>query len=193
MLRRMTTQNGGCRHTRTLKRAAIALLPVAGILVTWFGILPKTKAWYRDGRPTRFGTLTNRAMGRYAASGIPAFGMVTLEVPGRTSGKMTSTVLAPSKQEGRTYLISMLGERSHWVHNVRASGGHAVIRHGKSRPVMLVEVPESERAPILCTYLRKTPGAHAHFPLRTDAPIEAFEPLAGEYPVFEVLDAQGNG
>jgi hypothetical protein len=127
-------------------------------------------------------------MGRYASSGIPAFGMVTLEVPGRTSGKITSTVLVLSHYEGREYLVSMLGERSHWVQNARANGGRALIRHGKSRPVMLLEVPVSARAPILCAYLRKTPGARAHFPIGTDAPVEAFVPLAGEYPVFEVVN-----
>jgi deazaflavin-dependent oxidoreductase (nitroreductase family) len=193
MLPAMNTGTSSHRLRATPKYLGIALAAIAALAGAWVFVLPKTNAWYRNGRPTRFGKLTNRTIGRWAARGIPAFGMVTLEVPGRRTGRMTSTVLVLLRHGGREYLVSMLGERSDWVYNVRARQGRAVVQHGRSRPVTLVEVPVSERAPILSAYLRGTPGARPHFPLRTDAPVEAFEPLAGAYPVFEIVDAQGDG
>ena len=53
----------------------------------------------------------------------------------------------------------MLGERSPWVHNVRAAGGRAVIRHGRRHEVRLIEVPPDERAPVIKAYLERAVGA----------------------------------
>ena len=41
---------------------------------------------------------------------------------------------------GERYIVSMLGERSPWVRNIRASGGRAVIKHGRRSEVHLAEV-----------------------------------------------------
>lgn len=57
----------------------------------------------------------------------------------------------------------MLGESAHWVQNVLASHGEAVLRRGLVEAVRLEEVPVVERAPILCAYLRRAPGAWPHF------------------------------
>ncbi len=160
----------------------------AGALVGGWMLLPN-RLFYRQGRPTRLGKLTNRTMGRYAALGIPSFSMVTLDVPGRKSGRMTSTVLVIAHHEGDDYLVSMLGEGVDWVRNVRAASGRAAIRHGRSHPVQLEEVRVEERAPILKAYLRAAPGGRPHFPIGPDAPVEAFEPLAAVYPVFRVAGA----
>ena len=45
---------------------------------------------------------------------------VTLEVPGRTSGKATRFPLGIMDVDGRSYLGSMLGNTCNWVRNVRA-------------------------------------------------------------------------
>ena len=63
---------------------------------------------------------------------------------------------------GGRYLVSMLGERSGWVPNIRAAGGRAVIKHGGRREVQLVEVPVSERAPIIQAYVKRAPGGRPH-------------------------------
>jgi len=157
-----------------------------GALVWGWTLLP-IRLWYREGRPTRFGKLTNRTMGRYAALGIPSFSMVTLEVPGRKSGRTNSTVLVLASHEGNDYLVPMLGEGADWVRNVRAAGGKASIRHGRSQAVTLEEVAVEERAPILKAYLQQAPGGRPHFPIGPDAPVEAFEPLAVRYPAFRVV------
>jgi hypothetical protein len=82
--------------------------------------------------------------------------------------------------------VSMLGEGTNWVRNVRAADGRAVLRHGRSETVRPEEVPASERAPILRRYLESAPGARTHIAVDRRAPTEAFEPIAGRYPVFRI-------
>jgi hypothetical protein len=74
-------------------------------------------------------------------------------VVGRKSGKMTSFPLAMTVMNGERYLVSMLGEETNWVRNIKAAGGKARLRHGISEQVLLQEVVVSQRAPILKAYL----------------------------------------
>ncbi len=169
---------------RVLKILGGVAVAAGGLVFIW-SRLP-IEVWYRDRRPTRFGKFTNRAMGRFASLGAPAFGMVTLEVPGRKSGKPTSTVLVLAEYEGREFLVSMLGEKVDWVRNVRAAGNDAVLRHGKRRLVHLVDVPVEERPPLLKRYVQLAPGGRPHIPVPPSAAVEEFEAVASEYPVFWV-------
>ena len=84
----------------------------------------------------------------------------------------------------------MLGANTNWVKNVRAAGGHAVLRHGMSESVRLVEVDASRRAPILKAYLQIAPGTRPHIAISKDAPIAEFEGIASNYPVFKVESTQ---
>jgi hypothetical protein len=84
----------------------------------------------------------------------------------------------------------MLGEDTSWVRNVGASGGHAMLCRGDREPIMLREVDIDQRAPILCCYLQRAPGARAHIPVDPRAPVEAFEPIAAQYPVFRITAAK---
>jgi hypothetical protein len=54
----------------------------------------------------------------------------------------------------------------------------------------LIEVPAAERAPILRAYLQRALGARPHFAIAYDAPVEAFEALAADYPVFRIEEAR---
>ncbi len=118
--------------------------------------------------------------------GIAPNYMVTLEVKGRRSGRVISFPLAMVLLDGERYLVSMLGANATWVHNVRAAGGHAVMRHGRTEDVLLEEVPVEKRARILKAYLRIAPGARPHIPVDMDAPLEEFEKIAAEFPVFRL-------
>jgi hypothetical protein len=80
----------------------------------------------------------------------------------------------------------MLGRDTNWVRNLRAAGGLAVLKHGRREPVRLVEVDAGDRAPILRRYLAVAPGARPHVPVDRDAPLEAFEEIAADYPVYRV-------
>ncbi len=86
--------------------------------------------------------------------------------------------------EGERYLVSMLGEDVNWVANVRAVGGHAVLRHGRPEEVRLEEVDPQLRGPILRRYLQLAPGACAHIAVDSSASLDKFEAVAPRYPVF---------
>lgn len=169
---------------KVVKHLAIAGV-VVGVFVLIWANLP-ISLWYRDRRPTRFGKLTNRTMSRFASLGVPAYGMVTLEVPGRKSGNPTSTVLVLAKQDGREFLVSMLGHNVDWVKNARAADLDVVLRHGKRRPVRLVDVPVEDRGPLLKRYAELAPGGRKHIPVELDAPVEEWSAVAADFPVFWV-------
>jgi deazaflavin-dependent oxidoreductase (nitroreductase family) len=146
------------------------------------------KRWlYREQRPNRIARMLNRAWAVLFASGILPDYMVTLEVTGRTSGRTVSLPVAVTVVNGQRYLVSMLGEHVHWVHNVRATGGRAVLRRHGREEVHLEEVPAEQRAPILKAYLQRAPGARPHVPVNKDAPLAEFEKVATAFPVFQVV------
>src|SRR5579863_1208913 len=105
--------------------------------------------YYRNWRPTRLGKISNRAWALVTGLGLTPKILLTLQVKGRSSGRLCSTVLVVANHQGQRYLASMLGEGSEWVRNVRAAGGEAFIKRGRSRPVKLIEIAPKERAPIL--------------------------------------------
>ncbi len=141
---------------------------------------------YRDGRPNRLARVINRISAALHSSGIFPDYFVTLEVTGRKSGKTISFPLAMTVLNGERYLVSMLGEETNWVRNVRAAGGKARLVHGISEQVLLEEVAASQRAPILKAYLHLAPGARPHIPVSKDAPVSEFEKIASQYPVFKL-------
>ncbi len=140
----------------------LAALLVVVALVAVPMVLPKS-VFYHDGRPTRAGRIANRASEWYAAAGGPPSWQISLETRGRKSGRTFRTVLGVARHDGVDYLVSMLGEKSAWVRNVRAAGGEAVIRHGHKRRVRLEEVPPSERPPVLKAYCARARSGRRHF------------------------------
>ena len=134
------------------------------------------KRWmYRGGRPNKIAKIQNRFWAILHSLGILPDRFVTLEVVGRKSGKMISFPLAMTVMNGERYLVSMLGEETNWVRNVKAAGGKARLRHGISEQVLLEEVDVRQRAPILKAYLQLAPGARPHIPISKDAPVSEFE------------------
>jgi len=151
-------------------------------------VFPDTvRRWlYRRRHASGLARLLNGAQARLAAAGVGPRWLVMVEVTGRRSGKTISFPAVIADHDDGRYLVSMLGEDTNWVRNVRAAGGHAVLRHGDREPVTLQEVDVEHRAPILRCYLQRAPGARAHIPVDYRAPVEAFEPIAAHYPVFRV-------
>ena len=145
------------------------------------------KRWlYKGGRPNALGRFINRGWAWLHSSGLLPDYMVTLEVVGRQSGKLISFPLALAVLNGERYLVSMLGEDTNWVRNVRAANGQAQLRHGRTEQVLLEEVEVSQRAPILKAYLKIAPGARPHILVDKDAPVAEFEKIAAEFPVFKI-------
>ena len=152
---------------------------------------PAEQGWflrlcYRDWRPTLFGRWVNRFWMLWSSLGLPPRLMLALQVPGRKSGRLRTNVLVTARVGGKQYLVSMLGEKSEWVLNVRANAGHAFIKQGRRKPVVLVDVPVTERAPIIKEYCRVATSGRHHFPAAWDAPVEEFAKIAADYPVFRV-------
>ena len=148
------------------------------------------KRWlYKGGRPRPLARLLNRGFATVHAGGIGPDHWVTLEVVGRRSGRTISFPLVVAVLDGERYLVSMLGRDVAWVRNVKAAAGHAVLRHGRAEQVRLEELAIQKRAPVLKAYLQRAPGARPHIPVDKDAPLEEFEAIAEQIPVFRVLAA----
>ncbi len=145
---------------------------------------------YRGGHPNALARAINRGWAMVHALGVAPNYLVTLEVTGRRSGRTISFPLAMAVVDGERYLVSMLGVDAAWVRNVRAAGGQAVLRHGRTERVRLEEVPVEQRSRVLKAYLQRAPGAQPHVPVDKDAPLEEFEAIAAQFPVFRVLAAQ---
>lgn len=142
---------------------------------------------YRGGRPNWLATTLNRLEGVLHSLGIAPNFLVTLEVPGRRSGRRISLPLVMVVLNGERYLVSMLGADVNWVRNVRAAGGIVTLRHGQSEDVYLQEIAPDQRAPVLKAYLKRAPGARAHVPVDKDAPLSEFARVASQIPVFRVV------
>jgi deazaflavin-dependent oxidoreductase (nitroreductase family) len=143
------------------------------------------RALYPGGRPTPEARAIHR---RFIASPLPrVFPLASvLEVRGRRSGLATRVPLATVPYKGAWYLVSMFGEDSNWVKNVRASDGEAVLTHGRRRPVHLVEVQTPDRPAIMKRYLTLALGARPHMPVRWNDPLSVFRTVEVDYPVFRV-------
>jgi len=155
------------------------------------GMLHRLDRWmYRGGRPNRLARVLNRIGAVQYAHRIAAPRQaVTLEVVGRRTGKAISFPLVLTPYDGQRYLVSMLGEHTNWVRNVRAADGRAVLRSGHREAVRLVEVEPTARAAILQKFLELAPGARAHLPVDRTAPLAEFERIAADYPVFRITPA----
>lgn len=146
---------------------------------------------YRGGRPGVIARALNRiAAMQYSAGVLSPARAVTLEVTGRRTGRPVSFPAVAADYQGERYVVSMLGNDANWVRNVRAADGRAVLCRGGREQVRLVEVDPAARAPILRRYLAVAPGARPHLPVGKDAPVEEFEQIADQFPVFRITPAQ---
>ena len=144
---------------------------------------------YRGQRPNAVARSINRVAAAVFARGVAPDYLVTLDVTGRRSGRTISLPLVMAVLDRQRYLVSHLGTDVAWVRNVKATAGRAVLRHGRTEHVQLEEFAIEKRAPVLKAHLRRVPGARPHVPVDKDAPLEEFEAIAAQIPVFRVLPA----
>jgi hypothetical protein len=158
-----------------------------------FGVniaLTRFARWlYRGQRPNGLARLVNRVAAAVFARGVAPNYLVTLDVTGRRSGRTISLPLVMAVLDRQRYLVSHLGSDVAWVRNVKATAGRAVLRHGRIEHVRLEEFAIDKRAPVLKAHLRHAPGARPHIPVDKDAPLEEFDAVAAQFPVFRVLAA----
>lgn len=146
------------------------------------------KRWlYPHARPNGLARILNRFWAIVHALGVMPNYLVTLEVQGRRTGRTISFPLVMVAQEGERYLVAMFGYNTGWARNVAAANGQAILRHGRTEPIRLEEIPVTQRARVLKRYLQIAPGARPHMPISKDDPLEVFETHAVDYPVFRVV------
>ncbi|MBB5916722.1 hypothetical protein BJY24_005634 [Nocardia transvalensis] len=155
----------------------------------WYG--DYLRRLYRGGRPNLCARVQNRLPAGVFALGVMPRRVAALGIRGRRSGRVIWLPVVLTEFEGRRYVVSMLGDKTNWVRNLRAADGVAVLRHGRREQVRLAELEPELRAPVLWHYVRVAPGARPHIPIGLDAPTSAFERIAADYPVFRV-DAAPN-
>ncbi len=144
---------------------------------------------YRDGHPNRLAKALNLMWACVGRAGLWRNRLVTLEVRGRRSGRAISFPLIVADLHGDRYLVSMLGERASWVANVRAAGGEAVLRHGRTEQVRLLELEPALRAPVVRRHLEVAPAARSFVSVDRHAPLSEFEKVAASIPVFRIQTA----
>jgi deazaflavin-dependent oxidoreductase (nitroreductase family) len=109
-------------------------------------------------------------------------GSATLAVPGRASGVTRQVPVIPVEHDGARYIVSTRGEAD-WVRNARSAGSVELRRGGRGEVFAAVEVPVSERSPIIDAYRAKAgrmvdtywkrlpdPADHPTFRLEPPAP-----------------------
>jgi hypothetical protein len=151
------------------------------------GVVSRFQRWqYRGGRPGWSARIANRLAALGIQRGIGPSGAATLEVRGHKSGRLISFPVVVADYRGERYLVAMLGHTTNWVRNLRGGDGRAVLRRGDPEEVTLVEDHSEHRAAILRRYLELAPGARPFFDIDRSAPLEDFERIVDQYPVFRV-------
>jgi len=140
---------------------------------------------YRGGRPGWFARVANRLGASSFAKGMGPSAAATLEVRGHKSGRIISFPVVVTDYQGERYLVAMLGQNANWVRNLRADN-HGVLVRGRREEVSLVEDLSDKRAAILRRYLELAPGARPFFTIDRHAPLDDFERIVDQYPVFRV-------
>ncbi len=143
---------------------------------------------YQGGRPNAAAKEVHRSFAAGFQPRLVPFAAV-LRVRGRHSGRPIDVPLVTVRHRGHWYVVSMLGDQANWVRNIRACDGAAILTHGRRRPVRLVEISSTDRAPIIKRYLLIAIGARPHVDLAWNAPIGEFEREAHRYPVFRITTA----
>jgi deazaflavin-dependent oxidoreductase (nitroreductase family) len=138
------------------------------------------------GRFTR--RVFNPFVARLAKWGVSVKGTRLLDVRGRQTGIVRTTVVNLLDHEGERYLVAPRGE-TQWVRNLRAADGVAELRLGRrTEPVAAVELADADKAPVLRAYLKAWAWEVGQFfpGLSHQSPDSALEAAAADFPVFRL-------
>ncbi len=129
----------------------------------------------------------NPAVAAMTRAGISVWGSRILRVRGRTSGEWRSHPVNLLTFEGNQYLVSPRG-LTHWVRNIRVSGGGELVLGNKVQRFKVVEIPDTDKAPIVRAYLKRFSFEVGKFfkGVKADSPEEDLRRIAPDHPVFQV-------
>jgi deazaflavin-dependent oxidoreductase (nitroreductase family) len=141
-------------------------------------------------QPNAMDRILNRAFGLLVKLGLGLRHNYLLEVRGRKSGRVYSTPVNLLDFNGKRYLVAPRGY-TQWVRNVIASQEATLVKGFRREKVQLRAINDEAKPEILKSYLdRFKLTVQRYFPIPAGSPVEAFRPLASQYPVFEVIAAK---
>jgi hypothetical protein len=105
-----------------------------------------------------------------------------LSVRGRKSGVIRNTPVSVATVGSERYIVAAFKDAA-WVGNVRAMAEGILSRGKAEERVRLVELPVSERAPVLRAFLEQVPGGVRFFGSSDPNVVVA---AADRYPVFRI-------
>ncbi len=130
----------------------------------------------------------NRAVRGITAAGVSVVGSRIIEVRGRKSGQVRTTVVNVLDYEGHKYLVAPRGETA-WVRNLRADDGRLTVRLGRRRSEKrAVEREGLAKLGVLRAYLRKWKFEVGVFfeGVGPDSSHAELAAVAGKHPVFRL-------
>lgn len=90
-------------------------------------------------------------------------------------------------RDGKRYLVAPRGH-TQWVRNAIVSGTVSLKKGRRSEEFCVRLLSDDEKPEILKSYRdRYKPTVQRYFPVPAGSPTEAFRPLTGDYPVFELV------
>ncbi|GAB3425297.1 PNPOx family protein [Flindersiella endophytica] len=92
-----------------------------------------------------------RAIGNRMARWFNPKLVSTLEVPGRVTGRPTTTSIVVLEHGGERYLLAPFGATD-WALNLSAAGYGRLVRRGAAEEFTAIEVPPEERPPLIAAY-----------------------------------------
>lgn len=134
--------------------------------------------------------VSNRTVGALVRLGAAPRGCHELLVPGRVSGAVTARPVNVLDVDGGRFLLSPRGS-TQWVRNVRAGGAVRLRRGRREAAVVLVELDDAAKPPLLRDYLRRWGWQVAAFVdgLTADSSDAELLAAAPRFPVFQIHGA----
>ena len=119
--------------------------------------------------------------------GFSVMGSRVLCVRGRTSGERRCTPVNLLTLHGVRYLVAPRGH-TQWVRNLRVAGSGELLLGRTSEPFKAIEVPDSEKIPILRAYLERWKVEVGIFfgGVSADSPDDELRRIAPDHPVFRL-------
>ena len=139
-------------------------------------------------QPNPVERLFNRFFGFLVGIGLGLRHNYLLQVRGRKTGRIYSTPVNILEMNGKRFLVAPRGQ-TQWVRNAQSSGSVSLKKGFKSEQFRLRAIPNEEKPEILKKYLDSfSTTVQRYFPVPAGSPPTAFQPLAGRYPIFELID-----
>jgi deazaflavin-dependent oxidoreductase (nitroreductase family) len=139
-------------------------------------------------KPTAVERVFNRVFGFLVGLGIGFKHNCLLEVRGRKTGALYATPIDLLEIDGKKFLVAPRG-RTQWVRNAEAAGEITLKKGSWRRTYRMQPVADQQKPALLKAYLdRFKAEVQRYFPVAAGSDAQAFVGIAGNYPIFELLD-----